>query len=51
MISEFLDFLTRDLHLHPQRLQVLGSDFAARVRGLVKGVEVDLDAPLSTADE
>jgi antitoxin PrlF len=51
VMSGFLDFLTRDMHVHPQRLQVLGSDFAARVRGLVKGVEVDLDAPLSTADE
>lgn len=49
--SGFLDLPTRDMRAHPQRLQALDSNFAARVLELVKGVEVDLDVPLSAAGE
>lgn len=51
VMSGFLDFLAEDMRAHPQRLQVMSNDLAARVRGLVQDVEVDLDAPLSAADE
>lgn len=51
VMSGFLDFLAHDMRAHPQRLQALGSDLATRVRGLIQGIEVDLDAPLSAADE
>ncbi len=47
----FLDFLARDIDSHPERLQAVGEDLLARVRSLVGGVEVDLEAPLSADDE
>ena len=45
--SAFLDFLARDITLHPERLRPLNPAFVARICALVDGVEVDLDAPLS----
>jgi antitoxin PrlF len=45
-VSAFLDFLARDIALHPERLRPLDPAFVARIRALVEGVEVDLDAPL-----
>ncbi len=51
LLGQFLDFLARDLAAHPQRLQAVDAGLARRIRSLVGGVEVDLDAPLSADDE
>lgn len=50
-LAPFLSFLARDLAEHPERLKTVDADFARRIRSLVSGVEVDLDAPLLTDDE
>ncbi len=46
VLGAFLDFLARDMARHPHRIKALDKGLAGRVRSLVKGVEVDLDAPL-----
>ena len=51
VIGTFLSFLARDMEAHPERVQAVDAQFVERVRGLVRGVEVDLDAPLSDEDE
>ncbi len=50
-LAPFLGFLARDLAEHPERLQSVEAGFAQRIRALVGGVEVDLDAQLSADDE
>jgi antitoxin PrlF len=50
-LAPFLGFLARDMAENPQRLKAMDADFAQRIRALVGGVEVDLDAPLSADDE
>ena len=47
----FLGFLARDMAEHPERLQAVDASLAQRIRGLLDGVEVELDAPLSADDE
>ena len=47
----FLGLLARDISAHPERLQAVDADLVERIRTLVVGVEVDLDAPLSADDE
>lgn len=51
VLGQFLDFLTRDITEHPERLQALDVGFVQRMQSLTAGIEVDLDAPLSTDDE
>lgn len=51
VLGRFLAFLARDIAIHPERLQSIGADFGERIQSLIGGVEVDLDAPLSTDDE
>ena len=50
-LAPFLSFLARDMAEHPERLRAVDAGFAKRIRALASGVEVDLDAPLSAADE
>lgn len=50
-LAPFLGFLARDLAEHPERLQAVDAGLAQRIRALVGGVEVDLDATLSADDE
>ena len=50
-LAAFLGFLARDMAEHPERLKAVDADFAQRIRALVGGMEVDLDAPLSADDE
>lgn len=50
-IDQFLSFLAQDIKSNPQRLGLVDSDLAGRIQSLVSGVEIDLDAPLSDADE
>ena len=51
VLGAFLGFLARDLAEHPERVEAIGPSLALRIQSLVAGVEVDLDAPLSTEDE
>lgn len=51
VLGQFLGFLARDIASHPQRLQSVDAGLAKRIRSLVGGVKVDLDAPLSSDDE
>lgn len=51
VLASFLRFLARDMAEHPERLEAMSTGLAQRIQGLVGGVEVDLDAPLSEDDE
>lgn len=51
VLGQFLDFLAADITRHPERLQSIDAGFVQRLRSLVNGVEVDLDAALSPDDE
>jgi antitoxin PrlF len=50
-LDKFLSFLVRDIEFHPERVRGLDADLAKRIRSLVKGVKVDLDAELASEDE
>jgi antitoxin PrlF len=50
-LMPFLGFLARDVVEHPERLEALDAELLQRIRGLIDGVEVDLDAPLRPEDE
>ena len=45
-LEPFLEFLARDVAMHPEHLQGLDAGLVVRLRGLVGDVEIDLDAPL-----
>ena len=51
VLGQFLSFLSRDMAEHPERLQALDAGFVQRLQSLTKGIEVDLDEPLSADDE
>lgn len=51
VLGQFLDFLSRDMAKHPERLQALDASLVQRLQSLTKGTEVDLDAPVSVDDE
>jgi len=51
VLGQFLDFLSRDIAHHPEHLQALDANFVQRLQSLTRGIEVDLDAPLSADDE
>ena len=46
VVGKFLRFLVKDIEKRPEALKPLSKDFAARMRSLVKGTKVDLDAPI-----
>ena len=50
-LGKFLEFLERDIADRPERVRAVGTKLAARIRSLVRGVDVDLDAPLATEDK
>ncbi len=51
VLSQFLDFLSRDMASSPERLQALDAGLVQRVQSLVGHIEVNLDARLSANDE
>ena len=51
LLGQFLGFLARDIASHPERLQAVNADLVQRLKALVGGIEVDLDAALSADDE
>jgi antitoxin PrlF len=46
VIGKFLEFLARDMSNEPARIRPVANALVSRGKALVKGVEVDLDAPL-----
>lgn len=51
ILNQFLDFLATDITDHPERLQTLDKHFVRRLQARVGNLEIDLDVPLSAADE
>ena len=51
VLGQFLGFLATDFTRHPERLQSLDAGLVQRLQSLVGGVDIDLDAALSTDDE
>jgi antitoxin PrlF len=50
-LGKFLDLLARDIATRPERLRPMDAALLKRVRALVGGMKVDLDAALSPDDE
>ncbi len=50
-LDAFLEFLARDIAQHPEHLHAMDAGLVQRVRSLVGGVEIDLDAALPAHDE
>jgi antitoxin PrlF len=46
VVGKFLSFLAKDIEQRPEALKPLSADFAARMKSLVKGTQVDLDEPI-----
>jgi antitoxin PrlF len=46
VIGRFLEFLARDMTNEPARIRPVPKPLVSRGKALVKGVEVDLNAPL-----
>ena len=51
VLEPFLDFLARDIATHPQHVRAIDAGLARRMRALVKGAKVDLQAALDPADK
>ena len=51
MLGQFLGFLSRDIAIHPERLQSIDAGLVRRLRSLTGSIDVDLDAILSADDE
>ena len=51
VVGRFLAFLAQDLHAHPERVQAVDTRLLERIRPLIDGVELDLEAPLPPEDE
>lgn len=51
VLGSFLSFLANDIQANPQRLKATSPELVARIRNLVGGVAVDLDAPLDDENE
>jgi len=51
VLDKFLTFLARDIETNPGNVRSLDARLAKRIRSLVKGVKVDLDARLAPGDK
>ncbi|MFO1465287.1 MAG: type II toxin-antitoxin system PrlF family antitoxin [Steroidobacteraceae bacterium] len=51
VVEKFLAFLARDMESHPEQIRGINPALLRRARSLVKGVKIDLDAPLQPEDE
>jgi antitoxin PrlF len=50
-LGRFLSFLARDIAAHPERVQALDAELVTYLQTMTQTVQVDLNAPLSAADE
>ncbi len=51
VMGKFLAFLAHDMKTHPERIRGVSLTLVRRARSLVRGVKIDLDAPLPSEDE
>ena len=51
VLDQFLSFLAHDITQHPQHVTAISGELVDRLRGLVSGIDVDLNAPLSDEDD
>lgn len=51
VITSFLNFLAHAITAYPQKIIALDTDFVARIRVLIGGLEIDLDTLLSEDDD
>jgi antitoxin PrlF len=51
LLGKFLNFIARDIEQNPQHIKAINADLVERIRDLVDGVDIDLDAPLADEDE
>lgn len=51
VLGSFLNYLAKDIAQHPDRLQVVDAGLVERIKLLVDGIELDLNAPLSDDDK
>lgn len=51
VLDQFLGFLADDMAKHPERIKAVDPALPRYLQGLVVGVTVDLESPLSDADE
>jgi antitoxin PrlF len=51
VVDKFLAFLARDMAANPGRIRSVSPKLVRRARSLVKGVKIDMDAPLPTEGE
>lgn len=51
VLGDFLSFLSQSIASHPEQIKLIDTGFVERIQGLTKGIEVDLDAPLSAEYE
>lgn len=51
VLRRFLDFLEHDIAVGPNRLEVISPALISRIDSLVRGVEIDIDSPLSSDDD
>ena len=51
VLGHFLSFLTRDIAIHPERIQTVDASLIQRINSLVGGLEVDFDTVLPAGDE
>jgi antitoxin PrlF len=46
VVGRFLDFLSKDIERHPERVKPLSPSFAARLNALTKRRKIDLGEPI-----
>jgi len=51
VLDKFLAFMANDIAAHPERLRAIDTGLYGRIRSLVGHINVDLNEPLSPADE
>ncbi|MEY4588528.1 MAG: hypothetical protein RL497_604 [Pseudomonadota bacterium] len=51
VLGSFLNFLANDIRANPQRLKAATPELLSRIKSLVGGIDVDLNAPLDDEDE
>lgn len=51
VLNQFLTFLENDIRERPQHIHAIDSELLRRIRSLTKGMDVDLNSPLTDEDE
>jgi len=51
ILGQFLNFIARDIEQNPHHVEAITPALLERIRSLVDGVDLDLDAPLTDEDE